>query len=132
VLPHVLFPHDRQKQWSGTSHYTDIRQYPVSVIVCKFPNHELEERMLRHSAHRIVADTRGHCSAKPSWVAKQRVESAIAAIIQIYVYAAIVVENKVSDGIGAFNREGVGVESSEEPFVLFCDEGAGFLVCPEL
>jgi hypothetical protein len=42
------------------------------------------------------------------------------------------VEYEVSNGIGTFDGERVGVKGIEEPFIFLRDEGAGFLVSPEL
>jgi hypothetical protein len=74
-------------------------------------DYKIEERVVWHGAHRIIADTGWYCSAKPGWVIEQRIESAIAAVIKVDVYATVVIENKVPNGVGSFDGVRVGVES---------------------
>ena len=88
--------------------------------------------MLWHGAHRIIAYTGRYGSPKPRWVAEKGIEAAIAAVIEIKIYTSVMIENEISDGISTLDRIRIRVEGIEEPFVFFRDEGAGFLVSPEL
>lgn len=91
-----------------------------------------EERMLRHGAHRIVAYPCRHGTSYPCWVREEWIETAIASIIEINIYAAVESEDEVADRVGALDGEGVIVEGVEEPGVFCFDEVAGKFVGPEL
>ena len=63
--------------------------------------------MLRNGAHGVVADSCGYCTAHPGWIAEERIETTIAAIVEVNVDAAIKNEDEVSDRIGTLDIEGV-------------------------
>lgn len=41
-------------------------------------------------------------------------------------------EDEIADGVGALDREGIGIKGCEEPGVFCSDELARFIVGPEL
>jgi len=88
--------------------------------------------VLGNRAHNIVADSSRDCSTDPSWVAKERVETTVTAIVEIDVDSAVEMENEVADRVSALNGIKVRVEGYEEPGVFYCDKGSGHLVGPEL
>lgn len=88
--------------------------------------------MVFHRAHGVIADSGGNREAHPGWVGEEGVEGAFAAIVQVDVDSAVVVEDEIADCVGALNRKWVGVEGVKKPGVVFCYEGAGFFVGPKL
>ena len=86
--------------------------------------------MLRHGSHGVVADACWDGTANPCWVGEQRVEAAIAAVVQVDVDPAVEGEHEVSDCVGALDGEAVAVEGGEEPGVFCADEFAGEVVGP--
>jgi hypothetical protein len=88
--------------------------------------------MLRYRAHSIIAYTCRYCSSYPCGVGEERIETAITAIVEIDVDAAVESEHKVADCVGALDGEGVAVKGGEEPGVFCSNELAGFIVGPEL
>lgn len=88
--------------------------------------------MLWNRSHGVVADTCGDGEAEPGWVAEERIEAAVAAIVQIHVCAAKVGEDEVADGICALDGERVAVEGLDEPRVFCSNEFSGFDIGPEL
>lgn len=56
----------------------------------------------------------------------------IAECVHVEIHTTVVVENEVTDGIGALDVEWEVVPGVDEPRVLFGDEVAGFVVGPVL
>lgn len=73
--------------------------------------------MARDCAHGIVGNTRWQSATNPGRVGEKRVEAAVAAVVQINVNSAKVVQHEVSDRIGALDGVRVAVEGLEEPWV---------------
>lgn len=61
---------------------------------------------------------------------EEGVESTIATIVEINVYAAKVVEYEVADRIGTLDGVRIRVEGFEKPVVFLLDEIPRFLVGP--
>lgn len=80
LIIHVLLPDDRQEQRTRRIHDRDVGQHPLAIIFLQQLDHAEEERMLRHGAHCVVGDTRGHGTANPCWVCEERVQTAVATL----------------------------------------------------
>ncbi|KFY23859.1 hypothetical protein V491_02390 [Pseudogymnoascus sp. VKM F-3775] len=132
LLGHVLLPDDGEEERACRRHDGDVGHAVVVCVALETLNHALEEGVVWDGAHGVVADARGERAAQPGWVLEHHVQTPGAAIVEIKVDAAVVVEDEVADGIGALDGEGVGVEGVEEPGVSRADEFAGEFVCPEL
>jgi hypothetical protein len=129
---HVLLPDHREEERPRRVHDRDVRHRPVAVVARQALDHAQEERVLGHGAHRVVADAGGHGAAHPGWVREQRVQTSIAAVVEVDVDPAVEGEHEVPDCIGALDGEAVAVEGGEEPGVFCTDEFAGEVVGPEL
>jgi len=125
-------PHHAEEERTRAAHDGDVGQDPVAVVVLELLNNTHEERVVRHGAHCVVGDTGRHCLAHPGRVREQRFKFAVAAIVQIDVYAAIVVEDEVADGVGALDGVRVVFEGLVEPLVFVLDELQAGLVGPQL
>lgn len=88
--------------------------------------------MLRYGSHGIVADSSGESAACPGGIAEEGVKTAVAPIVEIDVYATVVGEDEVADGVCALDGEVVAVEVVECPGVFGGYEVSRFFVCPEL
>ncbi len=86
--------------------------------------------MLWHGPHCIITNSCRHSTAYPRWVGEERVETAVAAIVEIDVYSTVIGEHEIADGVCALDWKGVAVEGGEEPGVFCADEVARFFVCP--
>ena len=125
-------PHYAEEERTGAAHDSNVGQDPVAVVVLELLNNAHEERVVRHGAHCVVGDTGGHSLAHPGRVRKQRFEFAVAAIVKIDVYTAIVVEDEVADGVGSLDGVGVVLEGLVEPLVFVLDELQTGFVGPQL
>ena len=81
--------------------------------------------------HEVVGNSNGFRFGEDNWVYEEGVEGAKASDVQIDVHAAIVMENEISNGVGALNGVGVCVERVKEPRVMLCDELPRTCVRPE-
>ena len=88
--------------------------------------------MLGHGAHRVVADACRYGATHPGWVGEKRVQTPVAAVVEVDVDSAVEGEHEVPDCVGALDGVAVAVEGGEEPGVFCADEFAGELVGPEL
>ena len=88
--------------------------------------------MLGHGAHGVVADSCRDGATHPCWVGEKRVQTSVAAVVEVDVDSAVEGEHEVPDCVGALDGVAVAVESGEEPGVFCADEFAGELVGPEL
>jgi hypothetical protein len=125
-------PHYAEEERTGAAHDSNVGQNPVAVVVLELLDNAHEERVVGHCAHCVVGDTSGHGLAHPGRVRKQRFELTVAAIVQINVYTAEVVEDEVADGVGALDGVGVVLEGLVEPLVFVLDELQAGLVGPQL
>ncbi|KAH9872774.1 hypothetical protein J1614_005168 [Plenodomus biglobosus] len=117
----VVAPDDAEEERAGRGHDGDVWEWPAAVVVGQRVDGLEEEGVAGNGAHGIVGDASGQGSTDPGWVGEERVKAAVASIVEINVYAAKVVEHKVSNGIGALDGVWVAVEGLEEPGV----SGAG-------
>ena len=69
---------------------------------------------------------------QPCREGEERVQAALAAVVEVEIHAAEVEEGEVADGVGALDRVGVGGVGREEGRVGGGDEGEGGLVGPEV
>jgi len=113
----VVTPDNGQEKRTSGTHDSDVGEHPAAVISWKSVHDLEEEGMVGNAAHGIIADTGGHGSADPCGIDKERVERSLTTIVEIDVDAAKVGENKVSNGIGALNREAIAIEGFEKPRV---------------
>ena len=128
----VLLPDHREEERTGAVHDGDVRHGPVAVVARQALDHAQEERVLGHGAHRVVADACRHGATHPCWVGEKRVQTSVAAVVEIDVDSAVEGEHEVPDCVGALDGVAVAVEGGEEPGVFCADEFAGELVGPEL
>lgn len=77
---------------------------------------------MRDGAHGVVGDAGWVGAAYPGGVGEERVEAAVAAIVEVYVYTTKVVENEVSNCVCALDGLRVVVEGGEEPWIFGCYE----------
>lgn len=132
VAANPLLPHDTEKERAGGVHDSDVRNSPVVVVGRKGFDYSEEKRMLGNGSHSIVRDTGGDSATKPGWVSQKRIESAIAAIVEIDVDSTIVSENEVANRVGTLNWEWVRVEGVKEPWVFGSNECSREIIRPEL
>ena len=88
--------------------------------------------MLRYGPHCVVADTSWDCSAEPGWIAQQRVESAVAAIVQINVDSTVECQYEITNSVCSLNGERVVVKGFQEPRIFRRDEFSRFSIRPQL
>ena len=88
--------------------------------------------MAWNGAHGVVGDAGWNCAAQPGWVLEHDIEAAVAAVVEVEVDAAVVMQDKIADRVGALDIVWVGVEGLEEFRVELCDLGARVFVGPEL
>jgi len=127
-----MSPHDAEEEWTRAAHDSDVGQNPVAIVIPELFNHAHEERVVRHGAHGIIGNSGGHCLAHPGRVREQRFELAVAAIVQINIDTAEVVEDEVADGVGALDGVWVVLEGLVEPLVFILDELHASLIGPQL
>lgn len=73
--------------------------------------------MAWNRAHSIIGDTSRKSPTDPGRVGEQRVETAVASIVEVDINTSKVVQDKVTDGVGALDGVRVAVEGLEEPWV---------------
>lgn len=125
-------PHYTEEERTRATHDCNVGQDPVAIVVPELFNNAHEERVVRYGAHCIVGDASGHGLAHPGRVREQRIELTVAAVVQIDVDAAEVVEDEVADCVGALDGVGVVLEGLVEPFVFVLDELQTGFVGPQL
>jgi len=129
---HPVSPQHAEEQRTSAAHDSNVGQKPVAIVVLDVVDHVVEKRMIRHSAHSIVGNSRRQSLAHPSRVREQRFELTVAAVVQVEVNTAVVLEDKVPNGVGALDGVRVVPESILEPLVLVVDEFQAHLVGPQL
>ena len=88
--------------------------------------------MAWNGAHGVIGNAGWDCAAQPGWVLKHDIEAAIAAVVEVEVDPAVVMQDKIADRVGALNVVWVGVEGLKEFRVELGDLGARVFVGPEL
>lgn len=132
TIRHPMPPQHAEEQRASAAHDSDVWQDPVAVVVLDLVDNILEERVMGNGTHGIVGDSSGHSLAHPGRIREQRLKLTVAAIVQIEVDTAVVVQNEVSDGVGAFNRVRIVPERLFEPFVFLVDELQARIIGPQL
>ena len=130
VVLHILLPDHREEQRPGRVHDGDVRQQPAAVIRLQQLNHSEEERMLRDRSHGVVRDASRRSAPDPRWVSEKRVETTVAAIVQVDIRSPVMRQHKVADRVGALNGVFIVVKGVQKPRVFLGDEVARFLVRP--
>lgn len=115
-------PDDAQEERTSRCHDSNVGKNPFAVVARQIVNDTQEEWVTRDRAHCIVGDTGRQSAAHPGGVREQRVQTTIAAIIQVEINTTIVGEDKVTDRVGTLNGIFVVVKRFEEPGVLGSDE----------
>lgn len=128
----VVTPDDAQEQRSCTRHDCDVGQQPAPIVVCQLVNYALEERVMRQSTHSIIADSRRHRLPYKRGIFQERLQIPIASIVQINVYATIVVQHKVPNRIRSLNGVRIVLEGLQELGVLRSDELHRHSIRPQL
>lgn len=83
-------------------------------------------------AERIVADASWGGAACEGRVLEEGREGAVGFDIEVEIDPAVVVEDKVAEGVDALDWVGVGVVGGEEGGVVSAYELSSCFVCPEL
>ncbi|KAI3475437.1 hypothetical protein L1887_63205 [Cichorium endivia] len=91
----------------------------------------VHEGMRLGCEHDVVGDADGDGLGEDDLEAEEGVEAAEAANVEVHVDAAVVVEDKVADGVGTLDGVRVGVKDGEEPVVVLFDEASRRGVGPE-
>lgn len=104
----------------------------MAIVRLKGLDDPEEERMLRHGTHGVVGDSCRGCAADPGMVREQRVESAIAAIVEVYIHATEMSKHEVSDRVGSLDRMSIFVEGIKKPWIFRGNELARLCVRPQL
>jgi len=97
-----------------------------------------EGGMVRRGYHHVVGDTGGCCALEDGVVLGAvgldlvQGDGRVAERVHVEVDTAIVMEDKVSNSVGALNVEGECIPSVEEPRVLFRDKITSLGVGPVL
>ena len=131
VQGHISLPDHGEEQRAGAGHDGDVGEEPVAIVGLELLGHEQEERVARRGAHSVVRDPRGVGRVYPGGELQEGVHPAVAPIVEVEVYAAVVREDEVPDCVGALDVVGVGEEGGEEPGVFFRDEGEVGFIGPE-
>lgn len=131
VVGHPVLPEHGEEERAGRGHNGDVGQDPAVVVALELGDDVEEEGVLGHGAHGIVGDAGGDGAAQPCFVGEERVEAALAAVVEVDVHAAVGREDEVADRVGALDGVGVVFKGLEEPGVFFRDEGLGGGVAPE-
>ena len=125
-------PDDTQKQRPRRRHDGDIRQQPAALIARQFGDDAREERMARDGREHVVRDAGGFGFARDGGVLEEGLEGAFAAVVEIQVNPAVVVENEVPDRVGALDRVRVRLEGVQVLGVVRGDEVERGGVGPQL
>lgn len=96
-------------------------------------------RVARRGDHEIVGDACRQRGLEKGAVLKRTVgldamngEALVAPGVHVEVDAAVVVQDKVANGVGALDGEDIVVPDVDEPWILGGDESARRLVSPKL
>jgi len=99
-----------QKHRSGGKHDGRVIENPRMIESDEVVYRLRHERMTSLREHEVVGNSNRFRFGEDNWVYEEGVEGAKATDVQIDIHAAIVVEDEISNGVGALNGVGVCVE----------------------
>jgi hypothetical protein len=79
----VVTPDQTEVQRPGRRHDGDVREHPSTVVVGQRVDCLEEEGVARNGAHGIIGDASRHGAAHPGGVGQERIETAIASLVEI-------------------------------------------------
>ena len=120
----------REKHGAGGKHDSGIVENPIVVKGNQVVNSLGHERVFLFRKHEIVRDADGYGTREDDGKDEKGVQATKTTNVEVHINAAVVVKDKVADGVRPLDCIGVGIERVEEPMVIFCNKLAGTSVCP--
>jgi len=99
-----------QEHGSGGEHDGGVIQNPIVIESDEVVDRLRHKRMPFFSEHEVIGNANRYRFGEDDWEHEEGVEGAKAADVQIDVHATVVVEHKISNGVGTLDGVGVGVK----------------------
>lgn len=112
----------REEHGPCREHDSRVVEYPVVVKFGKVMDGLLHKWMPLGSEHKVVGYADRYGLWKYDVVLEQGIHPTHAANVEVHIYTAVVVKDKVSDSVCTLNRICVTVIRIQEPWVMLLDE----------